>query len=189
MDEVYSPHDQLKSWSAVWKVPNYIAADITQIDYDKLVSEGVQHLVFDVDNTLVSFGEPTLSAARQIFLLHLMARPGIRSVRLASNSPRNLDHFREALGVPVLQPRWWSFKPMPSFYRRILRQVKAPAQSVAMIGDKLIQDVWGGNAVGMVTVLVRPLGRDNMIDVIIRTRPREKRLLRRYLPRHIQRWF
>lgn len=189
MDEVYAPHENAKRHHQLSKVPNYIAPGILEINYDHLFASGIKHLVFDVDNTLVSFGEPALDPAIQKFLIELKARPEVCCVHLASNSIRDLSRIRESLGVTSVQPRLVSFKPLPGFYRRVLSQIHDEPRAVAMIGDKLIQDIWGGNFVGMTTVLVRPLGRDNLLDRLLLTRWHERRLLRKYLPRHIETWF
>jgi HAD superfamily phosphatase (TIGR01668 family) len=189
MDEVYAPRDNRKFWHHLSKVPNYIAPGILAIDYDHLFANGIKHLVFDVDNTLVSFGEPALDPAVQTFLLELKNRPEVCCVRLASNSIRDLARIKEPLDVPVIQPRPLSFKPLPAFYHRVLQNIHDQPGAVAMIGDKLIQDVWGGNYVGMTTILVQPLGRDNLLDRLLLTRLHERRLLRKYLPRHIETWF
>lgn len=189
MDEVYAPQHNREFWHHLSKVPNYIAPGVLGINYDHLFAQGVKHLIFDVDNTLVSFGEPALDPAIQTFLLGLKARPEVTSLRLASNSIRNLSRIAGPLGVDAIQPRAFSFKPLPTFYRRVIRDISEHPASIAMIGDKLIQDVWGGNYVGLTTVLVQPLGRDNLLDRILLTRRHERYLLRKYLPRHVETWF
>jgi HAD superfamily phosphatase (TIGR01668 family) len=189
MDEVYSPRHNLEARHHFSKVPNYIAPGILAINYDHLFAGGIRHLVFDVDNTLVSFGEPALDPPVRKFLLTLKTRPEVCCLRLASNSVRDLSRITGALGVTATQPGFLSFKPLPAFYRAIVRAVGDDPATIAMIGDKLIQDIWGANAVGITTVLVAPLGRDNLLDRLLRTRVHERYLLRKYLPRHIETWF
>jgi HAD superfamily phosphatase (TIGR01668 family) len=189
MDEIYAPQHNANFWHHLSKVPNYIAPGILGINYDHLFAKGVKHLVFDVDNTLVSFGEPALDPAIQTFLIALKARPEICCIRLASNSIRDLARIKQPLGVTAVQPRLLSFKPLPNFYRRVIQDIHDQPATIAMIGDKLVQDVWGGNYVGLTTVLVQPLGRDNLVDRLLLTRRHERHILRKYLPRHIETWF
>ncbi len=145
--------------------------------------------MFDLDNTLVTFGATTIGPETKASLLKLKARPEVKSLRIATNSLLDLSHIRQDLGVPVVQSAPFSFKPLPAFYWRVLRGIPDPPGTVVMIGDKLIQDVWGANYVGMTTVLVQPVGRDNLFDRVLHLRWHERRLLRKYLPKHIETWF
>jgi HAD superfamily phosphatase (TIGR01668 family) len=189
VDEVYSPQHNLDFWNHLSKVPNYIAPSITDINYDRLFQSGIKHLVFDLDNTLVTFGALDLDATTRQFLLNLKARPEVHSLKLATNSIRRLTRVKAALGVPIIQPLPFSCKPLPSFYQRVLAGIPDPPGAVAMIGDKLIQDIWGANYLGLTSVLVQPLGRDNPLDRLLHVRWHERRLLRKYLPDHIETWF
>jgi HAD superfamily phosphatase (TIGR01668 family) len=165
------------------RLPNFLAKDFRRVDYDLLVEMGVRHLVFDVDNTLVTFGEDNIREADREFLVGLINHPKIDSVSLATNSPFGHRHIAAELGVKVTAARPTSFKPLPRFYRKVVGSINGGPQphEVAMIGDKLVQDVWGANHVGITTVLVEPLGRDNIVDRLLMIRRHEKRILRKYL--------
>src|SRR3954465_15046922 len=102
MDEVYTPQHNVEFWHQLSKVPNYIAPSIRHINYDHLIASGVKHLVFDIDNTLVTFGARTLDPETIQFLLDLKSHPQIQTVRLASNTTRNLLLMREALQIPII---------------------------------------------------------------------------------------
>jgi HAD superfamily phosphatase (TIGR01668 family) len=189
MDELYRPAQNTASRYHFGKVPNYIAPGVMGIDYVKLRAQGIRHLVFDVDNTLVSFGEHKLDSGIRDFMIELQATRRFATIRLATNSPRNLKWLRDELGLHITQPRLWRFKPLPSFYGHILADIHDRPSAVAMIGDKLIQDIWGANSVGMTSILVQPLGVDNWLDRVLMFRRHERRLLRKYLPDHIEKWF
>lgn len=189
MDMLYQPAENLASRYHFSKVPNYIAPSVLKVDYDLLVSQGVRHIVFDVDNTLISFGERRLDPQIGNFIVELQESSRFATIRLATNSPRRLKWLRDTLGLHISQPRPWRFKPLPSFYEHILADIRDQPGSVCMIGDKLIQDIWGANAVGMTSVLVQPLGRDNWIDRCLLFRQHERRILRKYLPHHVEKWF
>lgn len=56
-----------------------------------------------------------------------------------------------------------------------------------VIGDQLFTDIFGGNLLGMTTVLVKPLGRDPWWNVIRGRRRRERRILNSFAAmRHLQ---
>jgi len=165
------------------RLPNYLAKNFRHIDYDVLTEAGVRHLVFDVDNTLVSFGKDSMRLDDLEFFVKLGRHPKIESIRLATNSPQGHHHIAKELGVHVTAARPTAFKPLPRFYHKVIGGIEGRPQphEVAMIGDKLVQDIWGANHVGMTTVLVEPLGHDNLLDRLTLVRKREKRILRKYL--------
>jgi hypothetical protein len=165
------------------RLPNFLAKNFRHIDYDLLADMGIRHLVFDVDNTLVSFGEDNLREEDRQFIDGLLNHPKIESISLATNSPHGHHHIARELGVKVTAARPTAFKPLPRFYHKVVRGIDGGPlpHEVAMIGDKLVQDIWGANHVGITTVLVEPLGRDNILDRLLMVRRHEKRILRKYL--------
>lgn len=189
MEEVYSPSRNYRFWHHLSKMPNYVAPSVVHIDYDKLISQGIRHFVFDIDNTLTSFGGRTIEPRTIKFLLGLKRRPLVKSLCLATNGTRDFSRVREALDVPIIQPGLIGFKPLPSFYAAVVRSTGAEPAAICMVGDKLIQDIWGANFAGLTTVLVQPVGRDNWLDRLLHVRSHERRLLRKYLPEHIETWF
>jgi len=46
-------------------------------------------------------------------------------------------------------------KPSPEFFRSALSELGVPAERAAMVGDDIVNDVLGAQAVGMIGVLVR----------------------------------
>jgi uncharacterized protein len=172
------------------KVPNYIASSLWEVDFERLYDAGIRHLALDIDNTLVSFGERQLHSRVGEVLDRARQAGLIQSLSLATNSRRDISHIVNALQPDhTFQPRGLIMKPLPAYYERVLERLGADAPSVVMIGDKLIQDVWGARKVGMSAVLVKPVGRDFWLDRMFAIRLREKRLLRTYLPHHPEHWF
>ena len=50
---------------------------------------------------------------------------------------------------------------------------------VAIIGDQLYKDILGGNRVGIKTILVNPMSKDDMIFTKLIFRPLEKRMYKK----------
>jgi len=173
-----------------FKVPNYIAASVEHIDFDELEAAGIRHVVFDIDNTLTSFGESEVRRSIRAAMQTLRARRSLDSLSLATNSRRDVAHIFEAVQPDYLfQAHGLVMKPRPRYYREVLERIGANPEHTIMIGDKLVQDVWGSRKVGMRAVLVKPLGKDFVFDSMFAVRLREKLWLKSYLPRHPEHWF
>ena len=171
-------------------IPDYIASSVQTIDFEVLAQRGIRYVLVDVDNTLVSFGGShlQLGAVRQ---LRLARRKGtIKTLALVTNSWRNLSGITAALEPTfVFQPHGLLFKPRAAYYLSVLKALKCQPGEAVMIGDRLIQDIWGARRAGLTTILVKPLGHDAWFDRPLATRWFEKRLLRTNLPKHPEHWF
>jgi len=173
-----------------YKIPDFIASSVSEIDFKVLWQHGLTTVLVDVDNTLVSFGARELHSSAALYLEEARKKGYIKTFAIASNSRRDIGHISAVLKPDaVFQPRGLSYKPFRSYYRRVLRELGANPEQTLMIGDRLIQDVWGARRSGIKAVLVKPLGRDLWLDRLILTRWRERRLLRSYLPHHREHWF
>ncbi|MEM6426804.1 MAG: YqeG family HAD IIIA-type phosphatase [Cyanobacteria bacterium P01_D01_bin.128] len=114
---------------------------------------GLQGIVLDVDETLVSFKESDTTNEVRAWLTSL--KPLV-SIWLVSN---NLNHARiqriaEPLDVPYITG---AGKPSRRKLRRATNAMNLPIHRVAMVGDRLFTDVLAGNRLGMFTVLVEPM--------------------------------
>ena len=135
--------------------PTYlINGDVTDIDLEQLKNDGIRGLIFDLDSTLLAphSGKITpevaewLRQAREMF-----------EVAIVSNNKRAkyIEQVRELLQMPIIghaaKPRRWAFFEILKGFNNI-----EPSQ-VAVIGDRPLTDVLGGQRAGMKTVLVWPL--------------------------------
>lgn len=164
-------------------LPDFSADSVLDIDFIKLQSLGVKHILFDLDLTIRRTHADEIEAEIIEYLVGLRDQGVIHSLNLATNNMSNkLDRFSEPLGARVFQPFYGKGvvirKPNPRYFAKILDDLDAKPHEVAMIGDKAMFDVAGGNRVGMVTVLVKPQGKDPLHDKVLFIRMREKRHLK-----------
>ena len=77
-----------------------------------------------------------------------------------SNSPRErLEPFKKYLNVDCCPS---ARKPSKTKFLKILKTYKLDLSEVAIIGDQLVTDIYGGNRVGITTVLVNPMSDIDM---------------------------
>ncbi len=164
-------------------VPNYFADSVMAIDFKMLKKDGVDFVAFDADSTLVSFRKKTLDVETEQYLNKELKR--FAGVCIASNRVTNdLNLIAEALNAEVIRATFKTRKPSVRFFDRVVTLFSARPEKIAMIGDKLIADIYGANKAGLKTVWVNKKGRDSIIDWVLQTRRFERRMTRHHVRRN-----
>ena len=142
---------------------NYFYPDVYQksiytINYDKLKENGIKCLLFDLDNTCVPYVDkkPTKKLKNHFDKL----KDSGFTVIIFSNSPKErLSPFKKELKVDCCAK---AGKPRKKNFIKIIDLYKYDLSEVAIIGDQLVTDIYGGNKVGITTVLVNPMSNIDM---------------------------
>lgn len=137
--------------------PNYVADSVLQIRIDELVELGITHIVFDVDETLLQKGGSELPH-KYIEHVHQIREQGIE-ILIGSNSSRDLSVLASEIGAVVVKPSTFHFKPLRRFYGKVVREAGVSADKIAMVGDRVLNDIWAANEAGLTTILVKPYRR------------------------------
>lgn len=166
-------------------VPDYFAQGVYDIDFAKLKKDGIKVIAFDADNTLISF---SLSPFHPKHIDKKLLKKMQKNRKLfdkwiiASNRPTNdLQELATSVQAQVVRAGILLRKPRKAYFKQVVIRANVAPEQIAMVGDKLIADMFGANRVGMKTVLVRPVGADNPIDRIFQTRRIERWLLRKFI--------
>lgn len=161
-------------------VPDYMANSLHGIDFKELKKSGVNHIAFDADSTLVHFRGRVLPEETKEFLQR--QRKLFKSWVIASNRITNdLLPLAESMDAQVIRATLTNRKPQRRFFDQVIRHFGARPREIAMVGDKLMADIWGAKRAGMVTVWVEKIGPDSPWDSVIRLRRWEKWWLRKFL--------
>lgn len=142
-------------------LPDYYARTTADIDFDWLHQQGLRACLIDLDDTIVLHGrldvEPGTAA-------RLRSQP--LDLYIATNRPafKNVSTMAKQIGAKgVLQPNGIAAKPSRRYYRRALELTGYQPGQMCMIGDHLLQDVWGANRAGFITIAVGKLGRPPLL--------------------------
>jgi len=138
--------------------PDIYAQSIYTIKYNKLIDRGIKCLLFDLDNTCIPYIEkkPTKELKEHFDKLKNM---GFKVI-IFSNSPKHrLEPFKKYLNVDCC-PK--AGKPRKKSFLKVLRIYNLNLPDVAIIGDQLVTDIYGGNKVGITTILVNPISDIDM---------------------------
>ena len=143
----------LKRWIKLLEPNVYLSGSVMTLTPQLLQCYGIQGLIFDVDDTLVSSRTREISPEVSQWLQEL--KPLVKIV-LVSN---NLKHSRirrvaQEIDVPYY---FGAQKPSRRSLKKALKQMELQPHQAAMVGDRLFTDVVAGNRLGMLSVLVEPM--------------------------------
>lgn len=164
-------------------VPDYMAKSMADVDFEQLKKTGIKYIAFDADSTLVPFrGKALIESTKKLLV---SKRSMFKKWCIASNRPTNdLSPLANSIDAGVVRAGIISRKPWSRFFVRLMSFFTPDKPSeIAMIGDKLIADMWGGKRAGMVTVWVDRIGPDNPLDTVFKVRKFEKWLMRKHIPK------
>lgn len=139
-------------------IPDMYQKSIYSIDYEKLYEDGIKCLLFDLDNTCVPYVEK-LPSKKLIELFDRLKDMGFKIIIFSNASKKRLEPFKKSL---VVDCSYSSKKPSKRKFIKVLRMFKFDLSEVAIIGDQLFTDIFGGNRVGIKTILVNPMSSDDM---------------------------
>ena len=161
----------MKGWFP-WLKPKQFVSHVTRIDFHHLRSGGIVYAIVDVDNTLRPIvprcdGEE-FDVSGVNHLGKLLEYGVIHGICLMSNvmisSQARIDRIHRLaaqLGTThVVLCDLKHRKPKPWGYLEAMRLMCSTLNNTVVIGDQLFTDVKGGNALGLYTIWVKPLGRD-----------------------------
>lgn len=136
-------------------IPDIYEQSIYTIDYKKLKKRGIKCLLFDLNNTLASYeiDYPNDELREKMFELEKDFK-----VIIVSNSSKNrVRPFKEKLNI---DSSFNSKKPLKKKFKKIMNLYNFKDTEIAMIGDELLTDVWGGNRMNFTTILVNGISEE-----------------------------
>lgn len=144
-------------------IPKMYQKNIFIINYNKLKQAGIKLLIFDLDNTLGSIDETVINEDTSNFLTNLATN---FQIVIASNSKKKrVSKFCSGLNIPFYT---FSLKPTKKSFIKIKNDYNLDYNKMAIIGDQILTDIFGGNRLGIYTILVDPLDIDFKVSKINR---------------------
>lgn len=139
--------------------PDLRAQSVSEVTPESLRSRGIEGVLVDLDDTLIS-SSATEPAQGVLEWLASLKAAGI-AVAILSNGQRDrVAELAARAGVPGIA---MAGKPFAWSFRRGLDLLGQPLVTrTAMIGDQLFTDVLGAKRAGLFTILVRPLSKGKL---------------------------
>jgi len=136
--------------------PDQIAIRLEDIDQQALLDRGIKALLIDVDNTLVNWRDNEIPLVRRRWLE--VAKEHFKMSLLSNTiTVQRVEQLGQRLGLPAVGRWGWGRKPFRGGYQEALKLINAQPAEAAMIGDQLLTDIFGGNRMGMHTIMVHTL--------------------------------
>ncbi len=133
--------------------PDIMVEKLVDIPLDELRLRGIEGLIFDVDNTITEWRNPHISDEVVEWFINL-PNQGFKTCILSNNSSARVGIISVKLHTPFLCN---ARKPLKSGFERAGKLMKLPSSKLAMIGDQIFTDVWGGNQAGLMTIFVQKI--------------------------------
>lgn len=133
--------------------PDIYKKDIYAIDYKKLKSIGIKCILFDLDNTLVPYYRNKPTRKIKDYIENIKDK-GFKVILFSNSNKKRLTPFKDILEVDCSAS---SHKPFSKKFKKVLTEYKYSESEVAIIGDQIITDIYGGNRIGIFTILVTPI--------------------------------
>ena len=143
--------------------PDKYYSNILDIDGGELKSRGVKGIILDLDNTLVPRREKKVSS-EILAWIEAMKTKGLRVVIVSNNWTKRVTDVAQKIDLPLVAP---AGKPGRRAFKRGMKILGTTAQETAVIGDQLFTDICGGKRMKLFTILVNPVGNDEMFHTRI----------------------
>ncbi|MBE7050461.1 MAG: YqeG family HAD IIIA-type phosphatase [Ruminococcaceae bacterium] len=153
-------------------LPDITVKNVHMLDRDFYEKKNIKGVIFDIDNTLVAHTEPTPPGDVLEYFENLK-QWGIKYAIVSNNSHERVHSFCKDLGVPYYGK---ALKPRKKYLKKTLGELEIKKEECALVGDQLFTDIFGGNRMGFLSVLVTAVGCDETSFVSFK-RKFEKRIL------------
>ena len=152
-------------------IPDMYQKSIYHIDYDKLQEDGIKCLLFDLDNTCVPYKD-RVPNKKLCDLFETLKDMDFKVIIFSNARKKRIRPFKRELNVDCLAS---AKKPKKKSFLKVIKLFNYNLSEVAIVGDQLYKDILGGNRVGIKTILVNPMSKDDMIFTRLIFRKLEKR--------------
>jgi HAD superfamily phosphatase (TIGR01668 family) len=158
--------------------PRLIVDKFQDIKLNILAENGIKGIILDIDNTLVPqhMKEADENAVKWI---EMVKSSGFKVCIVSNATKKRVIKFNEKLKLYAIHR---AFKPGSGAFLKAARLMNLPPDRIAVVGDQIFTDIYGGNRVNMYTILVKPIHENEPFFVRLKRYP-EKLVLKNYRKR------
>ncbi|MBE6131631.1 MAG: HAD-IIIA family hydrolase [Erysipelotrichaceae bacterium] len=158
-------------------IPTKLAKSIYDIDYNELYANGKRIILFDLDNTLISYYENRPND-KLIEFGNWLLSIGFKVYVLSNNKGKRINLFMETF--PATGSGNLMKKPFAHKVKKFLKNNNInDYNEIIMIGDQLVTDILCANNVGVESILIKSISRESEKLYTIVNRWREPYIVKR----------
>ncbi len=134
--------------------PDFQYETLHRIPVEDLMAIRIRGLLLDLDNTIAPWDDKSLTS-EVIDWFEAIKTAGIKACIVSNNTkPDRVSAVADILGVLYV---YNAAKPRKKAFKMGLHTLDLKESEVVVIGDQLFTDVYGGNRLGLKTILVSPI--------------------------------
>lgn len=134
--------------------PDFEFHSIEDIPVDIFAQHGIKGLLLDLDNTVAPWNDNTLTTEVIKWFKHIK-EAGISACIVSNNQrPERVAAVADVLEILYV---YKAAKPTRRAFRKGIKALGLKEEEVAVIGDQIFTDIYGGNRMGLKTILVSPI--------------------------------
>lgn len=134
--------------------PTVYIESVPMLDVAQLKRQGIHVILTDLDNTLVPWRGSDLSPEVRAWVADALGQGMKFCIVSNTRNMKRLRNLSSELGIPYVKK---GMKPRRSGFRAALELLGSVPSQAVVLGDQVFTDVLGGNRLGVMTILVRPL--------------------------------
>lgn len=156
--------------------PNLYLTNIKEITIDLLKKHKIKGLILDIDNTLIDYDKNLLDGANA--WCENLKQNGIKMCIVSNtNKVKKVEKVAKILDLEYI---YFAHKPSKKGLLKAQKMLNLKPEEIATVGDQIFTDVFGGNRVGMFTILTKPIDERDILITRLK-RPFEKIVVKKYL--------
>lgn len=157
--------------------PDIYLKNVKEITLDLLNKKNIKGLILDIDNTLIDYDKNLLDGVEE--WCQKLKQNNIKMCILSNTNKINkVEKVAKALNLEYIH---FAQKPNKKGFLKSQKMLAiSNPEQIAVVGDQVLTDVWGGNKVGMYTILTMPIDKRDILVTKIK-RPFERIVIKLYL--------
>jgi HAD superfamily phosphatase (TIGR01668 family) len=139
--------------------PKYYFDKISDIDLNKLKQKNIDTILLDLDNTLVPWYNNYIDPEIYNWLNNIKMN-NFKVCIISNGLSIRVKRISKELGFPFISN---AIKPSTRAIVKALKMLNSKPENTVIIGDQIFTDILAGNRLGLITILVKPLAKVELI--------------------------
>ncbi|MHB9134137.1 MAG: YqeG family HAD IIIA-type phosphatase [Armatimonadota bacterium] len=151
--------------------PHRLIRSLVEIDCSELAARGIRGVLLDLDNTLTAWRSTEIPPGVDEWLRVLQDAGLAACVVSNAATARRVQPVGDRLGLPWVTR---ACKPLVRGFNQGMQLLGTTPETTAMVGDQVFTDIYGGNRLGLYTILVEPYSPHEALVTKVIQRPLER---------------